>query len=167
MYLLSLNVTGLYGSMQSGSSGRRTHVRLLSSSFILLQPHCSLCSSVTSSVLLHIQIFVCLFFFPLAEPFFFKESRWLAFSAPLARSHFTHATFSKTLSLTSVSKNEQFYLCPFLLSFFPLFFFLFSIVYPCLLCHRLVNHRYVGLSLGFLSCSIDLYFCFCASTILS
>ena len=25
----------------------------------------------------------------------------------------------------------------------------------------------VGLSLGFLSCSIDLYFCFCASTILS
>ena len=44
---------------------------------------------------------------------------------------------------------------------------LFSIVYPCLLCHRLVDHRCVGLSLGFLSCSIDLYFCFCASTILS
>ena len=40
------------------------------------------------------------------------------------------------------------------------------IIYFCLLCHRLVKHRHVGLSLGFLSCSIDLYFCFCASTIL-
>ena len=28
-------------------------------------------------------------------------------------------------------------------------------------------HRCVGLSLGFLSCTIGLYFCFCASTILS
>ena len=28
-------------------------------------------------------------------------------------------------------------------------------------------HRCVGLSLGFLFCSIDLYFCLCASTILS
>ena len=44
---------------------------------------------------------------------------------------------------------------------------LFSIVYPCLLCHRLVDHRCMGLSLGFLSCFIDLCFCFCASTILS
>ena len=32
---------------------------------------------------------------------------------------------------------------------------------------RLVDHRRVGLSLGFLSSSIDLCFCFCASTILS
>ena len=31
---------------------------------------------------------------------------------------------------------------------------------------RLVDHRCVGLSLGFLSYSIDLYFCFCATTIL-
>ena len=43
---------------------------------------------------------------------------------------------------------------------------LFPIVYSCLLCQRLINHRCVGLSLGFLSCSIDLYFCFGASTIL-
>ena len=38
---------------------------------------------------------------------------------------------------------------------------LFSTVYSCLLCHRCV-----GLSLGFLFCSIDLYFCLCATTIL-
>ena len=31
----------------------------------------------------------------------------------------------------------------------------------CLLCHRLVDHRCVGLPLGFLSCSIDLCFCLC------
>ena len=36
----------------------------------------------------------------------------------------------------------------------------FSIVYSCLLCHRLVDHRCVGLFLGFLSCSINLYVCF-------
>ena len=29
------------------------------------------------------------------------------------------------------------------------------------------THRYMGLFLGFLSCSVGLYFCFCASTILS
>ena len=40
---------------------------------------------------------------------------------------------------------------------------LFSIVYFCLLCHRLVGCRCVGLILGFLSCSTDLYFCLCAS----
>ena len=28
-------------------------------------------------------------------------------------------------------------------------------------------HRYVGLSQDFISCSFDLYFCFCASTVLS
>ena len=37
----------------------------------------------------------------------------------------------------------------------------------CPLCCALGGHSYVGLSLGFLSCSIDPYFCFCASTILS
>ena len=42
---------------------------------------------------------------------------------------------------------------------------LFSIVYSCLLCHRLVDYRCVGLILGFLSCSTDLYFCLCATTI--
>ena len=31
----------------------------------------------------------------------------------------------------------------------------------------IVDHRCMGLCLGFLSCSIELYFCFCASTILS
>ena len=43
----------------------------------------------------------------------------------------------------------------------------FIIVYSCLLCCRLIDYRCVGLFLGFLSCSIGLYFCFCASTILS
>ena len=37
--------------------------------------------------------------------------------------------------------------------------YVFSIVYFYLLCHRLGDHRCVGLSLGFLSCSLDLYFC--------
>ena len=41
-----------------------------------------------------------------------------------------------------------------------------STVYSCFLCHRLVDHKSLGLFLGFLSCSIDLYFCFHASTIL-
>jgi len=35
------------------------------------------------------------------------------------------------------------------------------------LCQKQGTHRCVGLFLGFLSCSIGLYFCFCASTILS
>ena len=34
---------------------------------------------------------------------------------------------------------------------------LFSIVYPCLLCQRLRDHRCVGLFLGSLFCFIDLY----------
>ena len=33
-------------------------------------------------------------------------------------------------------------------------------------CRRLIDHRCVGLFLGFLSCFIDLYVCFCASPIL-
>ena len=36
-----------------------------------------------------------------------------------------------------------------------------------LLCYSLGDHRCMCLSLGFLSWSIDLYFCFCVSTILS
>ena len=43
----------------------------------------------------------------------------------------------------------------------------YSIVYSCLLCQRKGVHRCVDLSLGFLFCSIDLYVCLCASTILS
>ena len=39
-----------------------------------------------------------------------------------------------------------------------------SIVYSCLLCQS--THRCMGLFLGFLSCSVGLYFCFCASTVL-
>ena len=35
------------------------------------------------------------------------------------------------------------------------------------LCQRYGNHMCVGLSLVFLSCSIELYTCFCASTMLS
>ena len=45
--------------------------------------------------------------------------------------------------------------------------YLFSIVYYCLLCQRQGVHRYLSLSLGFLSCFIGLYFCFCATIILS
>ena len=37
-----------------------------------------------------------------------------------------------------------------------------SFLHSCLLCHRLVDCRCTGLILGFLSCSTDLYFCFCA-----
>ena len=37
-----------------------------------------------------------------------------------------------------------------------------SVVWSCLLYHRLVDHRCMRLFLGFLFCSIDLYFCFCA-----
>ena len=36
-----------------------------------------------------------------------------------------------------------------------------------ILCHRLGDHMCVGLSVGFLSCCIGLYFSFCASAILS
>ena len=32
--------------------------------------------------------------------------------------------------------------------------------YSCLLWYRVINHRCMGLFLGFVSCSIDLYFCF-------
>ena len=42
-----------------------------------------------------------------------------------------------------------------------------SLVCSCLVCHRSGAHRRVGLSPGFLSCSIDLYVCFCTGTILS
>ena len=42
----------------------------------------------------------------------------------------------------------------------------FSIVYSCILCHRLIDHRYVGLFLVSLFCSIDQRVCFCASTML-
>ena len=42
----------------------------------------------------------------------------------------------------------------------------FSMVYSCLLCHRLIDHTCMSLLLGFLSCPIDLYFCFCSSAIL-
>ena len=37
---------------------------------------------------------------------------------------------------------------------------LFSIVYSCLLCRRLIDHKCVGLFLGSLFCSIDLCACF-------
>ena len=41
------------------------------------------------------------------------------------------------------------------------------IVCSCLLCQKQATHRCMDLCLGFLSCSIVLYFCFYASTILS
>ena len=43
---------------------------------------------------------------------------------------------------------------------------LFFTVYFCLLCHRVIGHRCMGLFLGSLFYSIDLYVCFCASTVL-
>ena len=39
-------------------------------------------------------------------------------------------------------------------------------VFSCLLCHRLIDHKCMGLFLDCLLCSIDLYICFCTSTIL-
>ena len=41
---------------------------------------------------------------------------------------------------------------------------LFSTVYSCLFCRRLIYCRCVGLFLGSLFCSIDPYVCFCANT---
>ena len=38
--------------------------------------------------------------------------------------------------------------------------YLSSTVCSCLLCHRSIDQRHLGLLLGFLSCSIDLYFFF-------
>ena len=38
---------------------------------------------------------------------------------------------------------------------------LFSIIYSCLLCHRSVDHKSLGLFLGFISCSIDLCLFLC------
>ena len=43
---------------------------------------------------------------------------------------------------------------------------LFSIIYSCLLSCKLIGHRCMSLFLGFLSCSVDLYVCFCASSVL-
>ena len=40
------------------------------------------------------------------------------------------------------------------------------IIYSSLICHGLIDHKCMSLFLGFLSCSIDLDFCFCAYTIL-
>ena len=42
----------------------------------------------------------------------------------------------------------------------------FFIIYSCLLCHQLGHHRCLCLSLDCLFCFIDLYFHFCASTML-
>ena len=39
-------------------------------------------------------------------------------------------------------------------------------IQSCLLCHKLIDHGYVGLLLGSLFYSTDLYVCFCASTML-
>ena len=44
--------------------------------------------------------------------------------------------------------------------------YLFSIVYSCLLCQRLIDLRCMGLFLGSLFCSIDPYVCFYANTML-
>ena len=42
----------------------------------------------------------------------------------------------------------------------------FSIVYSCLLCQRLIDHRRISLFLGSLFCSFDPYVCFCAFLII-
>ena len=43
---------------------------------------------------------------------------------------------------------------------------LFSTLYSCLLCCRLIDHKCLGLFLSSLFCFFDLYVCFCVSTIL-
>ena len=40
----------------------------------------------------------------------------------------------------------------------------FSIIYSCLLCHRVIDHKCMGLFLGFLFCSTDLCICLCGNT---
>ena len=42
---------------------------------------------------------------------------------------------------------------------------LFSVLYSCFHCPRLIDHKCMGLFLGFLFCSINLYVYFCASII--
>ena len=44
---------------------------------------------------------------------------------------------------------------------------LFPILYSCLICWGLINHRWLGLFLGSLFCFICPYVCFCTSTTLS
>ena len=44
--------------------------------------------------------------------------------------------------------------------------YLFSIVYSCPFCWRLIDCRCVNLSLGFLFCPVNPYVCFCANTML-
>ena len=44
--------------------------------------------------------------------------------------------------------------------------FFFPIVYSCLFCQRLTDHRCVDLFLGSLFCSINPYVCFCANIML-
>ena len=38
-------------------------------------------------------------------------------------------------------------------------------LFSCLLCYRLIDHKYVCLFLSFIFCSIDLWVCFCVSII--
>ena len=42
----------------------------------------------------------------------------------------------------------------------------FTVIYSCLLSHRLIDCKCVGLFPGSLFCSIDLHICFCANSIL-
>ena len=42
----------------------------------------------------------------------------------------------------------------------------FSLAYSCLLCHRLIDHRWISLFLGSVFCSVFLCVHFCASTML-
>ena len=44
--------------------------------------------------------------------------------------------------------------------------YIFPIVYSCLLCHRLINHKFLDLCLDSLFCCLDLCVCFCSSAIL-
>lgn len=53
---------------------------------------------------------------------------------------------------------------------FPIFIeetVFFSIICSCLLYHIVIDHISKGLFLGYIFCSIDIYACFCASSILS
>ena len=63
-----------------------------------------------------------------------------------------------------------------LISFFSMYLFSFTITtfwrdcfspYSCLICQRESVHKCMGLSLGSLSCFTSLYFCFCASSVVS
>ena len=77
--------------------------------------------------------------------------------------HFLFLLFRENLKEKIVYRITLFYTCCAILSALLVEKTVFSIVYYCLLFHKLVAHKCVGLFLGCLLCSMDLCLCSCAS----